>query len=262
LSEWIVVVYFLYLASVATLANIPIIRRMRVIATAITLVPVVVWLARFDHGWPLLARTIAPLVYLLAAYWTPALLVSAPSPIFEHWLTAFDSRWLRGRQFAFAARAPRWLIESLELAYLCCYPLIPAGWIGLHFLGDVRDEERYWAAVMLAAALCYGALPWLPTRPPRSTEPDPVCRSAIRRLNLYALNKMSIQLNTFPSGHVATALAAALVVLSAVPLLGGLLMLVALAITMGSVVGRYHYAADALAATVVAFLAFAVSRLA
>ena len=236
---------------------------MRVIATATALVAGTLWLARFDHGWPLLVRTIAwPLVSLLAAYWTPAMLVSAHSPAVERRLVAFDSRWLRGRDLALATRAPRWLVESLELAYLFCYPLIPAGWMCLHVFGGACDEERYWAAVMFAAALCYGALPWLPTRPPRTTEPERVCRSTIRRLNILALGRAGIQLNTFPSGHVATAFAAALVVFSALPLTGSLLMLVALAITIGSVVGRYHYAADALAGMVVALLAFSVSRLA
>lgn len=236
---------------------------MRVIATATALVAGALWMARFDQGWPLLARTsAAPLVYLLAAYWTPAMLVSAHSPAFEQRLVASDSRWLRGRDLALATRAPRWLVESLELAYLFCYPLIPAGWMCLHFWGEAWDEERYWAALMFAAALCYGALPWLPTRPPRTTEPERPCRSTIRRLNLFALRRAGIQFNTFPSGHVATALAAALVVFSALPLAGGLLMIVALAITIGSVVGRYHYAADALAGMVVALLAFSVSRLA
>jgi membrane-associated phospholipid phosphatase len=253
----------LYLASVAAFANIPSGRRVRVIATATALVAGALWLARFDQGWPFLVRTSAlPLVYLLAAYWTPAMLVSALSPAFEHRLVAFDSRWLRGRHLALATRAPRWLVEGLELAYLFCYPLIPAGWMCLHWGGSARDEERYWAALMFAAALCYGALPWLPTRPPRRTEPEGACRSPIRRLNLFALRRAGIQFNTFPSGHVATAFAAALVVFSAVPLAGGLLMLVALAIAIGSVVGRYHYAADALAGMVVALLAFAVSRLA
>ncbi|HYJ52589.1 MAG TPA: hypothetical protein VEW04_05400 [Allosphingosinicella sp.] len=44
------------------------------------------------------------------------------------------------------------------------------------------------------------------------------------------------------------------------PLAGAALGLLALAIAVGSVVGRYHYAADALAGMALALIGFAISR--
>jgi membrane-associated phospholipid phosphatase len=70
----------------------------------------------------------------------------------------------------------------------------------------------------------------------------------------------SVQLNTFPSGHVAAALATAFAVYACLPSAGLSLGLLALAITAGSVVGRYHYAADALAGAALALLGFVISR--
>jgi hypothetical protein len=262
LSETIVVAYFLYLAGLAWFAGVPVGRRTRVFAMGALLAVAAVWLSRFDGGWLWQTRNVAPLVYLLAAYRMPALLVGAYSPAFEQRLAAFDQRWLQGRERAFAKRASRAVLEGLELAYLFCYPLVPAGWLCLHFISGADQEERYWTAVLLAAALCYGALPWLPTRPPRATERPVPNRSSVRRLNLLVLDRMSVQLNTFPSGHVAIAIAAALAVAVALPLAGGLLGLVAFGITIGSVVGRYHYAADAVAGVIVGLAAFAVSQLA
>jgi membrane-associated phospholipid phosphatase len=180
----------------------------------------------------------------------------------EQKLAALDSRWLAGREMAIAEHAPRWCLEVLELAYLLCYPLIPAGWIYLRYLSGPRQQEQYWTAVMLAAACCYGLLPWLPTQPPRVTETAASSRSRIRALNLRVLNRMSVRLNTFPSGHVATAFAAALAVAAAAPIPGLLLGLAAFAILTASVVGRYHYVADGLAGVAVSLVAFAVSRLA
>ena len=82
-SETIVIAYFLYLAGLAPFARIPVARRTRVLVTGALLAVAAAWLSRFDGGWLWQARNIAPLVYLLAAYRMPALLVGAYSPAFE-----------------------------------------------------------------------------------------------------------------------------------------------------------------------------------
>jgi membrane-associated phospholipid phosphatase len=81
-----------------------------------------------------------------------------------------------------------------------------------------------------------------------------------RRVNLRVLGVASVQLNTFPSGHAAASLATALAVGARLPIAGLLLGLLALAIALGSVAGRYHYAADALAGAALAIVAFVISR--
>ena len=83
----------------------------------------------------------------------------------------------------------------------------------------------------------------------------------IRGLNVRVLGVVSNQLNTFPSGHAAASLATALAVGAPLPWAGLLFGLLALAIAIGSVVGRYHYAADALAGVAIALLGFVISRL-
>jgi membrane-associated phospholipid phosphatase len=77
---------------------------------------------------------------------------------------------------------------------------------------------------------------------------------------LDVLSRASIQLNTFPSGHAATAVAAALAVGARLPLPGLMMSVIALGILGGSVLGRYHYAADALSGAVLALVGFVVSR--
>ena len=153
------------------------------------------------------------------------------------------------------------MIELLELAYLCCYPMVPIGFACLYFAGLREESDRFWIAVLLAVFGCYGVLPWLPTRPPRAIEGAPVRSSGlVRRVNLRVLGVASVQLNTFPSGHAAASLATALAVGARLPLAGLPLGLLALAIALGSVVGRYHYAADALAGAALAILGFLISR--
>ena len=214
-----------------------------------------------------------PLVYLLAGYWLPGLLARKPNLGFEQRLLDGD-RWLFGRDglARFEQTAPRALIEYLELAYLLCYAVVPAGYACLVLAGYGRDViDKFWSVVLLASFACYGLLPWLPTRAPRAIEPPRTSmpsvaagkgeggRSSIRKLNLAVLNRASVQWNTFPSGHTAASLATALAVGSYMPLAGIVLAALAVSIAAGSVVGRYHYAADAIAGASVALLAFAMA---
>ena len=74
----------------------------------------------------------------------------------------------------------------------------------------------------------------------------------MRSFNLRVLGAASIQVNTFPSGHAAEALVAALLVAALSPWILGVMMLAALAVAGGAVLGRYHYAIDAFAGWFVA----------
>lgn len=258
-SEWIVVAYFGYLAVAAAVApDLARQQRRRVIGMAIVVVIAVFALAAFGTSASLL-RDWLPLVYIVIGYRLPALLVTGMNAAFEQSLLTLDRRL---RVTAIAARAPGIVIEMLELAYLSCYPMVPIGIASLYVAGLPGESDRFWIAVLISVFGCYGVLPWLPTRPPRAIEPAPQSSGLVRRLNLRVLGVASVQLNTFPSGHAAASLATALVVGAHLPIAGVLLGTLALAIATGSVVGRYHYAADALAGVGLALLAFLISRLA
>ena len=259
--EWITVAYFAYLAGAG--ASVPGIgrrQRHRAIGTALAVVIGVFTIAAFGSSTRLL-RDWMPLVFIPIGYWLPALLVTGTNQDLERKLLALDHRWLGENVTTIGERAPRFLIHLLELAYLSVYPMVPVGFACLYFAGLGEESDRFWTAVLLSVFGCYGVLPWLPTRPPRAIE-DAALRSSglVRHANLRVLGAVSIQLNTFPSGHAAASLATALAVGARLPLLGLAIGLLALAIAIGSVVGRYHYAADALTGAVFALLAFLISR--
>jgi membrane-associated phospholipid phosphatase len=150
----------------------------------------------------------------------------------------------------------------MELAYALCYPLVPVGMACLYAGGAATEATRYWTAVLLSGALSYGMLPWLPTRSPRETSGEPASMPVMRSVNLRVLRRGSVRWNTFPSGHVATSLAAALAVGVPLPWTGAALGVLALGIAVAAVVGRYHYGADVVAGVGVGLAAFAVSRFA
>jgi mono/diheme cytochrome c family protein len=179
-------------------------------------------------------------LYLIAGYWLPALLVTRPPHRFEAWLR-------RTEPFrSFGSFGSFW-----ELAYLCCYPVVPAAFLTVYLNGSNADVDRFWTSVLAAGYVCYISLPWLVSRPPRIVEASTAAASRVRHMNLQVLNRFSHGWNTFPSGHVAVAIAGALAAASVEPVAGIVFLVIAVGIAIGSVAGRYHYTVDAVAGTVV-----------
>jgi hypothetical protein len=242
-------VFFGYAAAVAcVLPGLARGRRARAVAAA-ALGLFITYAASSVPLYPVLRLWVLPLALLLVAYWTSGLLFVAPMPQVEQLLFAFDER-LRIRWLA--ARTPHWLAQFLELAYLGVYPLIPVA-LGIHMtLAQSANADRFWTVILTTDYICFAMLPWIQTRPPRALEPGEPWRASLRSFNFRLLHRASIGVNTFPSGHAAEAVAAALLVADAPPAIAVWMAFNAVAISAGAVLGRYHYAADALAGAAVA----------
>jgi membrane-associated phospholipid phosphatase len=203
------------------------------------------------HDWLL------PPVLLLLGYWTSGLLFVAPMPRAERVLAGIDEA-LCIRQIA--RSTPRPVAELLEAAYVGVYPLVPAALVIELTLTPSPDPQHFWSVILITDYICFGVLPWVQTRTPRSLEPAEPWHARIRRFNLRLMGAASIQVNTFPSGHAAEALVAALLVLDA-PLPWVVVMFsFAAAVSAGAVFGRYHYALDAIAGWAVAVVIWMLLR--
>jgi hypothetical protein len=195
------------------------------------------------HDW------LIPPALLLIGYWASGCLFVRPMPALERSLCALDDTC---RVRTIARHLPRWLAELLEVAYAGVYLLIPVALV-LHLtLTPTPDVERFWAVILVTDYLCFGALPWLQTRPPRVLEAEDPWTSRFRRFNMHVVGAASIRVNTIPSGHAAEGLAAALLVLGAPPAVVMAMFVCGLAVSAGAVLGRYHYAADAITGWIVA----------
>jgi membrane-associated phospholipid phosphatase len=150
------------------------------------------------------------------------------------------------------------LAEFLEVSYVGVYPVLPIALV-LHLLYvPDPDIDRFWTVILLTDYVCFGALPWIQTRPPRALEQRPPWNSAVRRFNLKLIGAASIHVNTFPSGHAAEASAAALLVIGSPLPVVITMAFAALAISAAAVFGRYHYLADALLGWFVALAVWAL----
>jgi membrane-associated phospholipid phosphatase len=247
--------FFGYVGLVAALARgLPRSAKRRALAGAALGVSVVVVSLAAPTRGPANVWVLPPAV-LLIGYWTSGLLFIAPMPRAERLLVDLDARL---RIHAIAARLPRVVVEILELAYTGVYPLIP---IALYLaLRQGVSAERFWTTILLTDYVCFAMLPWFQTRPPRAVGLDAPWRSSWRAVNLRLLERTSVQANTFPSGHAAEALACALLASGGPPAVVGWMFLGAAAISAGTVFGRYHYAADAVAGWVVALLVWNAFR--
>lgn len=250
--EWLVVTYFSALAAAAWFAPVPTAQRLHVTALGLGM-SVLALTVTFAAGPTI--RSWAPHVYLVAGYWMPALLVPARGGRrFEDWLQQSDER-LRRR----LPGIPQGLGPIVELAYLLCYPLVPLSFAVVWLNGSRGDAERFWLAVLLAGYACYATLPWLVSRPPRARLMPARSPGTFAGMNALVLGRVSHQLNTFPSGHVAVAAAAAASVSTVSVPAGVLLGVVVVAICVGAAAGRYHYVVDIVLGLAVAAVAFLIA---
>jgi membrane-associated phospholipid phosphatase len=256
-SELIGIAYFAYLAAIAPLVRLPPERRFRVwlaasVAAAATLTVALAppnAVARGVRDW-------LPMLVILLAYYVTGAFFVAPSARFEAWLRRWDERLIGHASFESIPSAMR---AYLELVYDFCFALIPAGFAVLIWVGAGASVDRFWTLVSVAEYVPFGTLPWLQARPPWAIEG---LRAAdgqrVRRFSLSWVNRTTIHANTFPSGHASASLAVALGLIAAAPPVAAVFGALAVSIAVASVVGRFHYAIDAIVGLLFAVAAWAV----
>jgi membrane-associated phospholipid phosphatase len=262
ISEWIQVGFAIILAAAAWVRPLPNYRRW-----------IVTWLA----GSAICAVVIAcSLVYVLAPlpvsiirdwltaalmlvpYWQTGQFFMGPNARIQAALMAFDRKWLPG--ISAASGTPHTRIGlAMEIAYLFCYPLVPLGLAVLYVAGLRQYANVFWFVVLVSTYICYATTPFFPALPPRSIAGEPIPSSAPnvgRVFNRWILRHGSIHAISFPSAHVASSLATALVLLWFVPWAGLVFLFIAVCIAIAAVVGRYHYALDVLLGALTALVVF------
>jgi membrane-associated phospholipid phosphatase len=246
--------YFLYMILVLLWTGVPTLAHgWRVVAGSVTGVAIV--FLSLVRGQPaVLADWIWPPVVLLISYWTSGWTFRTPAAYQERVLASID-QWARVRELA--RRTPRPIAEALEIAYLGVYALVPITLLVHLAFSASPSPARFWAVVLITDFVCFGALPWVQTRPPRALDASPPWASSVRSVNLRLLESASVRMNTFPSGHAAEALACALLVLDAPAPVAGAVLVAALLVSAGAVLGQYHYLTDAVTGWIVAVVVWA-----
>jgi membrane-associated phospholipid phosphatase len=248
-------VYFAALTAIAWVRPLPRARRVQI--TAIGVLSSAGLFAVAQLATPLVRDWTPPLV-ILVGYFLSGRFFVQPSSSFERWLIAWDRRLLGNPSTRFA-RWPRALLAYLEIVYMGCVVLIPAGFAALAWTGRASLADSYWTLVIAAEFGSFAPLSLIQTRPPWMVERKVVLpdRSIHRAASLMVEN-LTIRANTFPSGHVAGSLAVALALIGVMPGTGLLFLVLAASIAVACVVGRYHYVIDVLAGIALTLAIWAV----
>ena len=256
-SEWIAFGYFLYLAVVCWLRPLPRARRLLVTGVSLAVAAVIRLLA----AAPVSIRDWTPLLYVTVGYYWTGRLFAGPSEKLESWLMSWDHRLLGDPTRRFT-HWPGWFVAYLDIVYIFCFLLLPGGFAALAATGHSMQANHYWTMVLAADLGAFASLSVFQTRPPWALEePAALADTRVRRLAASMVRHATIGVNTFPSGHVAVSFAAALAVLGAMPLTGGVLLVLAVSVSLACIVGRYHYVVDVIAGAVLAACVWAIVTL-
>jgi membrane-associated phospholipid phosphatase len=249
-SEWVSFVYFGALTALAWLRPLPAARRLQISAIGVPMCLAILLLPRY--GALVVRDWVAPVAIIFAGYYQSGRFFVSPSAPLERWLAAWDRRLL-GDPVARFASWPRPVLAYLEVVYLGCFLLVPAGFAALAATGHAALADRYWTMVIGAELGAFAPLSLIQTRPPWALErtQGPSDR-AMRRLALQVVERLTIRANTFPSGHVAGSLAVAFAVIAVLPWAGAVLLAFAISISVACIAGRYHYVVDVLAGAALA----------
>ena len=248
-SEWIQIAFVIGIALLAWIRPLEMRRRWRVALLAV-IVPAAILIARFAlQGFAgSMVRDWLPAALLLIPYWQAGHFFAGPDARIQRWLVQTDENVLRVLRRVIGSSENGGWAGYFETAYLMCYPLVPIGLAAL-YLGHHRTAaDFYWIVVVLASDICFAITIFVPAMPPRlisgQAAETGVTASDVRKLNLEVLNRGSIQAITFPSAHVASTTAVALVLTRFLPVTGAIFLAIAASIAIGAFLGRYHYFLD------------------
>jgi membrane-associated phospholipid phosphatase len=219
-----------------------------------------------------IARDWFPLPFILAGYFTVDLFrTGAETPGFPESSVMLDQFLLYdcGLRAAVEFLGPV-LPCILEFCYSFLYALPPLAVAAL-YVGGQRERVPVFLLVLLLASFTTDTLmPLFPSADPRLAYPGldlPARLTPFRSANLLLLDRLDIRLSVFPSGHVTVGLATAFGLWLAWPerkRVGAVFFLLACAVTLAAIYGRYHYAVDALAGAAIAlaaaFVGWALAR--
>jgi membrane-associated phospholipid phosphatase len=256
-AEWLLVVYFGYVAAIAPrfplqpqIAWRPFLVELLVCALFLALA----YGESREHAETFsIVRDWASVALLLSAYREMEWFSSLPRNFnlqlrWVQWDRTILYRW--GVQRAIEALG--WLAPViLEISYALVYAVAPFLVAVLYFQHRRSRVNGALFLYLLGTLAAYALFPYFPSDPPRvafggSDMPNVI--TAVREFNLWLLGNYSIHSSVFPSAHVSSAFSAAWALFAFLPerkRYGWGMLVYAAGVAVATVYGRYHYAADA-----------------
>jgi membrane-associated phospholipid phosphatase len=256
-SEWICLLFLSLFILLGVIRPLDLRKRFRVIGLGLAGILLITAATIYS-----VIRDWVPSLILLLVYWQGGSFFSQPHEKLQAFLLRMDQLFLaklHGFNDKHSAKGGHFNLYW-EVAYFFCYPLVPGAIAVLYVLKLRSGVDFFWTVVLPPTLLCHLIVSFYQTYPPWKFL-NQESRGTIRRLNFLVIRHASIQLNTFPSAHVAASMAVAFAMLFLHPLTGAIFLLLAISITAATVIGRYHYAADAVLGFLLALGWYAIAAL-
>jgi membrane-associated phospholipid phosphatase len=251
-AEWLLTVYFAYVALISPAFPVP--SKVAPFVVAILVPALFLALARGNRVAFDMARDWLPVALILVAYremdWFSGIARNVQLEVrWVGWDRALLDGGLRRAIEGLGSMGPLYL----EVCYALVYAVGPFVVAAFYF---ERRRERVNQALflyLLGTLLAYALFPYFPSDPPRVAFAGadlPHITSVVRRLNLWLVGDYGIHSSVFPSAHVSSAFSAAWALLACLPerrRIGWGMLIYAVSVAVATVYGRYHYAADAVA---------------
>ncbi len=256
-AEWLLVVYFGYVAAIAPRFPLQLQIAWRPFLVELLVCALFLALAygeSREHAELFsIMRDWVPVALLLLAYremdWFSPLPRNFDLELrWVEWDRTVLYRWgLQRALEALGSLAP----AILELCYALVYAVAPFLVAVLYFQHRRSRVNGALFLYLLGTLLAYALFPYFPSDPPRVAfggSDMPNVTTAVRELNLWLLGNYGIHSSVFPSAHVSSAFAAAWALFAFLPerkRYGWGMLAYAAGVAVATVYGRYHYAADA-----------------
>lgn len=254
-SEWVLLAFFAYIVAVT-----PFFRdrphlgyQPAIVLIAVFAVFALLALGSFGpHANAIgMVRDWLPIPLTLGAFREMELFVPVTYPhAFEQTWIRWDAWLLRTCHLHGAIQAAGTLIPSyLELCYFFVYGVGAYCVAVLYLQGRRASVNRFLTIYLVGTLSAYAMFPFFPSEPPRFAFPNiaPPVDTWIREVNLWLLRHATIHSGVFPSAHVSSTFSCAwamFLVLRERKRFGWGLVFYALSVSMATIYGRYHYAAD------------------
>jgi membrane-associated phospholipid phosphatase len=256
-AEWVLIIYFAYVAAIAP--RFPLERQIvwRPILVEVLVCALFLALAygesREHAGLFSIIRDWVPVALILVAYremdWFSAMPHSFDLELrWVQWDRALLNRWgLQRTVEALGSLGPLYL----ELCYALVYAIGPFLVAVLYFQHRRARVNGAVFLYLLGTLFAYALFPYFPSDPPRVAfggSDMPNVSTLLRELNLWLVGSYGIHSSVFPSAHVSSAFSAAWALFAFLPerkQYGWGMLVYAASVAVATVYGRYHYAADA-----------------
>lgn len=267
--EWIVIAFFGWVAAIAPFFPQRPGLRLQPLYCLIGVVVFLMLLVTLEQRLPVVRyiRDFMPLGLTLVAFQEMEFFLPAR---FDH---AYESVWIRQDRLLLDTWGWRRAIESLgavvpfylESCYLLVYGVGTFCVVYLYLAHERERLSRFLTIYLLGTLLAYALFPYFPSEPPRYVYPgldQPAVTTWMRTFNLWILRKGTIHIGVFPSAHVSSAFAAAwgMFAVGRRRVAWGLLVY-AVSVSIATVYGRYHYAADVETGFAISVVAYAIVRI-